>query len=137
MNETGIVTDIRGETAVVKVERQTTVGATCCVGVTAVKPFFLEARNLCHARVGDHVRVESDDDKAPFRSLAQAGLCIAAFVIGLGAAGAVFPLLGIAGHREPFSFGLGLVMAALSFGIARRVNRKKMRAPAACELLSL
>jgi hypothetical protein len=137
MNETGIVTDIRGETAVVKVERQTTVGAACCVGVTAVKPFFLEARNLCHAGVGDHVRVESDDDKAPFRSLARAGLCIAVFVIGLGAAGTVFPLLGIAGHREPLALGLGLALAVLSFVIMRHINRKKTRPPMVCELLSL
>jgi hypothetical protein len=137
MKETGIVTDIRGETAVVKVERKTTSGAKCCVGVTAVKPFFLETRNLCQARVGDHVQVESDDDKTASRNLVQTGLCILAFVIGLSAAGAVFPLLGIAGHREPLSFGLGLIMAALSFGIMRQINRKRMRVPTACELLSI
>jgi hypothetical protein len=122
---------------VVKVERETTSGAKCCVGVTAVKPFFLEARNLCQARMGDHVQVEPDDDKTASRNLAQAGLCILAFVIGLGVAGVLFPLPGIAGHREPLSLGRGLAMAALSFGITRRVNRKRMRVPTACELLSI
>ncbi|GHV60301.1 hypothetical protein AGMMS49587_01170 [Spirochaetia bacterium] len=132
MKETGIVTDIKGELAVVKVERLIVTGGGCC-GSTSRDSFFLEALNRCHARVGDHVRVESDFDKIRFRNFAQTGICIAAFTISSGIADAVLPLLGISAYKELLIVGPGMIMAAIALMIIRRFNKRSPPAvPVAC-----
>ncbi|WP_010262608.1 SoxR reducing system RseC family protein [Treponema primitia] len=138
MRETGIVTDIRGETAVVKVERLLTTGGGCCGSVTTVESVFLETRNLCQAKIGDHVRVESDYDKVRFRNLAQIGICIAAFIISLGIGDALLPQLGVSTYKGPLSFGLGMVMTIAAFGIIRWSNKKNpANTPIAYELAAI
>ncbi|MFP3040777.1 SoxR reducing system RseC family protein [Treponema primitia] len=138
MKETGIVTDIRGEMAVVKVERLLTTGGGCCVNVTTVESVFLETRNLCQANIGDHVRVESDYDKVKFRNLVQIGLCFAAFIISLGIGDTLLPRLGVSTYKGPLSFGLGMVMAIAAFGIIRWANKKNPSdIPIAYELAAL
>jgi hypothetical protein len=135
MKETGVVIAIKDDMAVVKVERLLTTGGGCCGQVTTREPAFLETRNLCHARIGDQVRVESDYDKVQFRNLVQMGICLAAFIVSLGIGDAVWPRLGITTYKEPLSFGLGMVVTGAAFGIIRRVNKKNPRnIPAACEL---
>jgi hypothetical protein len=123
--------------AVVKVERLLTTGGCCCGNITTKEPAFLKTRNLCHARIGDQVRVESNYDKVKFRNLVQIGICLAAFIISLGIGDAVWPRLGIATYREPLSFGLGMVMTIAAFEIIRWVNKKNPTAiPTAYELAS-
>jgi hypothetical protein len=137
MKETGVVIDIKDDMAVVKVERLLTTGGGCCGNVTVREPAFLEARNLCHARIGDQVRVESDYDRVKFRNLVQIGICLAVFIISLGIGDAVWPSLGISTYKGPLSFGLGMAMTIATFGIIRRVNKKNpSNIPAAYELAS-
>jgi hypothetical protein len=124
MKETGIVTELKDDIAMVKVERLITTGGGCCGNITTMEPAFLEARNQCKARIGDHVLVESDYDRVKFRNLVQIGACIAAFIISLGIGDTVWPLLGFTSHKDPLSFGLGMVMAIIAFGLIRWSNKR-------------
>jgi hypothetical protein len=135
MKETGVVTDIKGEMAVVKVIRLITTGGGCCGTITTRKPFFLETRNLCQASIGDQVKVESDYDKARVRKLVQIGICLAAFTIGIGIGDSA---LGISAYKAPAAFGLGILLAIIAFGIIRWFNKKNPSAvPVAYETASV
>jgi hypothetical protein len=135
MKETGIVTDLKGEVAVVKVEREIIDPEDCCGRKTTLKSFFLETRNLCQAKIGDQVWVESDDDTAKSRNLIQICISVAVFVVGLGAADAALPLLGISRYLEPLSLAAGVIIASGAFGLMKLIDKRNSRnIPASYEL---
>jgi hypothetical protein len=87
MKETGIIVNLKGDVAVVKVKRE---AASDCCHLDGEKDEFLEAYNNCNAAVNDTVLVESDADKVKHSGYLRFALYLAGFAAGLilGALGA-------------------------------------------------
>jgi hypothetical protein len=118
MKETGIIVNLKGDVAVVKVKRE---AASDCCHLDATKDAFLEAYNNCNAALYDTVLVESDEDTAKRLGYARFGIYIAGFFAGLvlGAWGA--ELSGFAHLRTPLGLATGAGAALLSHLLYTRI----------------
>jgi hypothetical protein len=135
MQETGIVTGLDGEFALVRVTRIAANGCGCGV-TTAKQDDEVKARNLCNAEAGDTVRLETAYDRDYFRSSIRTAACVPGFVAGALIGEALLPALGVA-RSMPLSAGLGAVAAAAAFFIAKRFfDKKPLRGAAAYEVVS-
>ncbi|MDR1505570.1 MAG: SoxR reducing system RseC family protein [Treponema sp.] len=135
MRETGIVTALDGDFALVRVIRMESNGCGC--GVTNRRQESLvRAKNLCAAEKGDKVHVETSHDRSQFRLTMQSALCVPAFVAGalagefaapaLGLPAAAFSaVLGAGAGAAAFSAALGAAAAVAVFVVFGRVCRKK------------
>jgi hypothetical protein len=111
MKETGVIVNLRGDVAVVRVKRE---AASDCCHLDATKDEFLEAYNNCNAALNDRVLVESDEDKAKRLGYARFGIYLAGFFAGLvlGAWGAEFS--GFESLKTPLGLAAGAGAALLS-----------------------
>jgi hypothetical protein len=81
MKETGVVVNLKGALATVKVTRPAASKSCCHFDTT--KDEFLDAYNTCNAAVNDRVSVESAEETEKKQAFVQFGVYIAGFVIGL------------------------------------------------------
>jgi hypothetical protein len=135
MQETGVVTGLDGEFALVKVIRIETNGCGCGVS-TAKQENLLRVRNLCKAEEGDRVNFESSYDRSKYRVSMQSAACVPAFITGALIGEYLVPLFGFAGSPF-FSAVLGFFSAAAAFWVIRGIYRKKpLGEAAAYEIVS-
>lgn len=111
----GLVTEIKGSHAIVKIHRKEACGeCRACLTGMAEKDMDIEVKNLCDAEVGDWVELELQENAFFNAIMVMYGLPFVGFVVGLilGYYGIpmVFPAI-----NEVFS---GVVFAALGILIA-------------------
>jgi hypothetical protein len=124
MKETGVVTETRGDMAVVKVKRLVPNGCGC--GVTnRNEEILVEVRNLCNARVNDRVYLNSNHDIQQLRNTVKAGVPLLVFaLIGVTAEHAL-ALLDLTGWIKPLALSLGLVFALITLAVIQRHYKKR------------
>lgn len=84
MAEKGIVTELKGELAVIKMKR-TEACAKCraCIAGMSEKEMIMEADNQCNAQVGDWVELELVDNGFFFAVMIMYGIPLVAFLVGI------------------------------------------------------
>ena len=84
MAEKGIVTELKGELAVIKMKR-TEACAKCraCIAGMSEKEMVMEADNQCNAQVGDWVELELVDNGFFFAVMIMYGIPLVAFLAGI------------------------------------------------------
>jgi hypothetical protein len=124
MKETGVVTETKGDMAVVKVKRLVPNGCGC--GVTnRNEEILVEVRNLCNARVNDRVYLNSNHDIQQLRNTVKMGVPLLVFaVIGI-ATERVLALRDLNAWIKPLALGLGLVFALIAFAIIQGHYKKR------------
>jgi uncharacterized membrane protein len=124
MKETGVVTETKGDLAMVKVKRLVPNGCGC--GVTNLnEETLVEVRNLCNARVNDRVYLNSNHDIQQLRNTVKMGVPLLVFAIIGVAAERVLALLDFNVWIEPLTLSLGLVSALIAFAIIQRHYKKR------------
>jgi hypothetical protein len=124
MREIGQVTALKGDMAVVKIERLLTIGGGCCCAETW-ETVCLETRNKCGAGVGDYVNIISDYDRIKFREIVKLLACAGAFIISLGAGNYLWPVLGLGAWKDPLSFAFGGILSLAAFVLIGVAYRKQ------------
>jgi hypothetical protein len=102
----------------VKVERETSSGS-CCHFDTKGEA-FVEARNLCGARINDLVELRSEEDAKKKAALLRLAFCVMLFIGGLVIGDRLAPITGYPEQKDAVSFGAGFVFAASAFFLTRR-----------------
>ena len=134
MLETGIVTELNGNMATVKVNRKDPTGCGCGNSITT-EEVLVEVKNLCKARLNDKVVLGSTHDELRYRSSIRAFGAVFAFLLGAGAGEILFPRLGISFYA-PFSLGFGLILGIFAFlAINRRLKKQALPAQAAYSIV--
>lgn len=118
MAEKGLVTNVKGEYAIVRLIRQEAC-AKCrgCIAGMTEKEMFLEAENACDASIGDWVLIDLRDNGFLHAVLIMYGIPLIGLMVGLlvGYFG-ISPILGFTeGTRDFFSFALGVVGTLLCY----------------------
>jgi hypothetical protein len=124
MKEIGQVTALKGDMAVVRIERLLTTGGGCCCA-ESWETVHLEARNNCGAGIDDYVNIVSDYDRLKFREVVKLLACAGAFTLSLGIGNYLWPVLGFGVWKDPLSFGLGGVLALAVFALIGIAYRKQ------------
>jgi hypothetical protein len=124
MKEIGQVTALKGDMAVVRIERLLTTGGGCCCAETW-ETMHLEARNKCGAGIDEYVNIISDYDRLKFREIVKLLACAGAFTVSLCIGNHLWPALGIDAWKDPLSFGLGGVLALAVFALVGVAYRKQ------------
>jgi hypothetical protein len=122
MKECGRIVDLKGNIAVVKVERDAP--GDCCK-MDKKELVFLEARNVCGAGIGDQVYLDPGTAGTPLRRLKKLGIGIGLFFGGLILGDYAASRLGLGSGKELFSLASGLVPVVLFYLILRALAGKK------------
>jgi len=122
MRETGIVTELNGNMAVLKVMRKVPTGCGCGNSVT-IEEIRVEVKNNCAAKLGDQVAFGSTHDESRFRHTARAFVSVSAFLAGFITGEAIFPRLGIS-FPALVSGAIGVTLAVIPFLIITRHYKK-------------
>ena len=123
MQETGIITELKGDMATVRVQRMVIAGCGC--GKTTKKEeTLMEVKNLCNADLNDRVVLNSPYDIMHYRNTIQISGTFVAFIIGIALGEGIFPRLGLS-HQIIFSLGLGIVLGVAAFFAIRSIYQKK------------
>jgi hypothetical protein len=134
MKETGLVINLKGGFAVVKLERE--IPADCCNKTSKKEAYFVEARNLCHAEINNKVSVEAESAISPSMRVLLIALCAAGFIAGLVLGEKISALSGLSSYRDLFSLGLAVILAGVLFaGFRYRSTRGKNSAPVVSAIL--
>ncbi|MDR1429221.1 MAG: SoxR reducing system RseC family protein [Spirochaetaceae bacterium] len=134
MREKGTVTEVKGDMAVVRVERLENTGCGCgnCVRKDEV---LIEAHNRCKARLNDKVYLESNDDWVKYRSTIRTAASFGTLILGMAAGNIMFSRLGQA--LIPCSAALGLILAAAAFLVITKIFKSRpLSRPEAAELIA-
>ena len=123
MQETGIITELKGDMATVRVERMVIAGCGCGK-MTRKEEALMEVKNLCNAGLNDRVVLNSPYDIMHYRNTIQISGAFLVFILGCAAGEGIFPQL-VLSHRILFSLGLGLVLGVAAFLVIRSIYRKK------------
>jgi hypothetical protein len=124
MREIGMVTEIKGNIAVIRVDRRSFKG--CGRGCADCKEdYLLEVRNLCKARVNDWVYLDSNYDVRKFRNIVKAGISLLIFVLIGTIAENTLPLLNLSAGVKPLTLILGSAPAIAAFILIGKYFRKK------------
>ncbi|MDR1430402.1 MAG: SoxR reducing system RseC family protein [Spirochaetaceae bacterium] len=118
MKETGIVINLKDTIAVVKVERESASGS-CCHFDTKSEA-FVEAVNLCGAKINDLVELRSEGGARKKAALLRLALCAMLFIGGLVIGDRLASVTGRAEQKDAISFGSGAVFAVSAFFFSRR-----------------
>jgi positive regulator of sigma E activity len=118
MKETGIVVNLKNDIAVVKVERESSSGSCC--HFNAKTEAFVEAANLCGAKINDLVEIRSEGDTRKKAALLRLALCAMLFIGGLVIGDRLAAVTDRAEQKEAISLGTGAVFAASAFFLTRR-----------------
>jgi hypothetical protein len=118
MKETGIIVNLKGDVAVVRVKRE---AASDCCHLDAVKDEFLEAYNTCNAAVNDTVLVESDGDKIKRLGYARFGIYLASFAAALVLGSRAAEIWGLESLKTALGLAAGFAAAALSHVLFTRI----------------
>ena len=122
MRETGIVTELNGTMATLKVIRKVPTGCGCGNTVTT-EEFIIEVKNTCGAKPGDQVAFGSTYDESRFRNAVRACISVFAFLAGFIAGEVLFPRLGFS-FQALFSGAIGVVLGVIAFLVITRRYRK-------------
>ena len=134
MLEKGIVTELKGDMATVKVQRLVNTGCGCGNMLTT-EDTLVEVKNLCHANLNDPVALNSIHEITSYRNIIQAIGASLAFIMGIAAGEHIFPYVGIT-PKTSVSVGFGLVLGTIAFLTIRGIYRKKsLPVPVAYKLL--
>jgi len=134
MQETGIVTELNGNMATLKVIRKVPIGCGCGKAITT-EEIFIEVKNLCNAKLNDEVVLGSTHDELRYRSTIRACGTVFAFILGAAAGELLFPHLGVSFYA-PFSLALGIVLGVFAFlAINRHFRKQPLPAQAALAVL--
>jgi positive regulator of sigma E activity len=118
MKETGIVVNLKGTLAIVKVTRP---AASCgCCHFDSTKDEFLDAYNTCNAVVNDRVSVESAEETEKKQAFVQFGVYMAGFVFGLVAGQYAAGLFNIENMKELFSVAAALAAVVIIHLVYKR-----------------
>ncbi|QGU95547.1 sigma-E factor regulator, RseC/MucC family protein [Clostridium bovifaecis] len=125
MTETGYVTSIRGEYALVSFKRKSGCGDNCasCKGGCVSPGVTTEIENTLGAKIGDQVKVEMQQKAFNKMLLWVYVFPLIMLAIGIGAGTKVFGSLGY-GNAEILSFLLGVGALAISYWVLNKVSRK-------------
>ena len=120
MERIGIVTEEKGETALVHLRRHLSC-ENCgrCGGVLGSedrREHYVEALNPIRARSGQRVLIEMDDRRALFIAFMLYMVPLAGLVVGIVAGLKLTVILGWMARRELIATGLGLFLMALIYG---------------------
>jgi hypothetical protein len=133
MREKGIITELNGDTAIVRVERLENTGCGCgnCV---RKKETLVKARNSCNAGLNDQVYLESNYDWVKYRSTIKTALSFTVLVLGMAAGNFIFPRLGLTSIS--YSVACGLILAAAAFLVITKIfSRRPLSQGEAVELI--
>ncbi|GHV79503.1 hypothetical protein AGMMS49944_12940 [Spirochaetia bacterium] len=120
MKETGIVVNLKGALATVKVTRQAASSGCCHFDTT--RDEFLDANNTCNAAVNDRVSVESAAETEKSQAFIQFGIYTAGFVFGLVAGNYAAGLFNAETMREAFSAAAALAAVIITRLIYKRLS---------------
>ena len=123
MLEKGIVVELKGDRAAVKVQRQVTTGCGCGNMLTTEET-MVEVKNLCQAGLNDWVALNSTHDIKKYRDAAQLGAAFLAFISGIAVGEYLFPHFGLI-PQTPVSLGIGAVLGIIGFLTIQGIYRKK------------
>jgi len=123
MLEKGIVTELKGDRATVKVQRQVNTGCGCGNMLTTEET-LVEVKNLCQAGLNDWVALNSNHDIINYRNALQIGVAFLAFISGIAVGEHVFPFFGLT-PKTPVSLGIGFALGIIAFLIFRKISRRK------------
>jgi hypothetical protein len=136
MREQGIVTEIRGEKAVVKVLTFGSLGCGC--GNVSCRRFEdLEVQNLCGAKKDEWILLESEREQGKQRGMLQTAGSFCLFILGTGLGQVICRALGITGRGGlVFPLLIGLGIGILGFvGIFQYYRRSPLQAPRAVKVI--
>ncbi|KYH28534.1 MULTISPECIES: SoxR reducing system RseC family protein [Clostridium] len=125
MVQTGYVTSIQGEYAVVSFKRQGGCGDSCasCKLACASAGVTTEIKNTLGAKIGDKVKVEMKQNAFNKMLLWVYVFPLIMLAIGIGVGMKVFATLGY-GNVEILSFLLGIVALGISYWILSKISKK-------------
>lgn len=129
MAEKGLVTELKGENAVVVMVR-TEACAKCraCISGMSEKEMIIEAENVCGANVDDWVELELQENGFYNAVLIMYGIPLLAFLAGLLLGYfVIIPYFAGGDAKDILSFGLGLFFTFLAF-LWIKLNENKWEA---------
>lgn len=133
MEQYGLVTEDRGETAVVALQRHLTCENCGRCGILSGsnrREMTVEALNPIRAGTGRRVRLETDDRRVLFISFMLYLVPLAALLCGIFAWLALAARLDLAGSQDLSAVAFGFVIMALFFVFIRAWDRRAKDNPA-------
>lgn len=127
MTETGYITSIRGEYALVSFKRQGGCGDGCasCKLACATAGVTTEIKNTIGAKVGDQVKVKMQQKAYDKMLLWVYAFPLLMLAVGIGAGYKIFGSLGYS-STEILSLLLGIAALAISYKVLNRVSKKSV-----------
>ncbi|MDO5300906.1 MAG: SoxR reducing system RseC family protein [Tissierellia bacterium] len=125
MNKIGRVLALDGETAFVRVVRDSACGSSCesCTSACESKEEIVEMRNTTGLEIGDQVEFETEDGKYLSMMLTVYGIPTALFILAIVAAYGLIP--STVAQKELMAFLAGLCSFALSFLVLRAIDKNR------------
>ncbi len=125
MKEVGIVEDVRGDEAVVRLERH-----SACLGCRACSKgsggeMLITAVTLQNVKRGDKVTLHVDTLSVLMGIVMLYLIPSAAAVLGITAGLTLLPRLGITAHKEVLSLGVAAVLLCAALWAARRYGFRR------------
>lgn len=119
MRETGIVTEIRGNTAKVKIVKRSACGENCasCKGGCVPTERILAVKNTIGAECGDKVLIEMSDSRV-------IGAAFFVYILPLFIFIAGYFVLFFMGMAESLAIVISLVVTALFFALLKIYDKK-------------
>jgi hypothetical protein len=120
MKETGVVVNLKGTVATVKVSRPASSSGCCHFDTT--RDEFLDAYNTCNAAINDRVSVESTEEVEKKQAFVQFGVYMAGFVLGLVAGQYAAGLFNREDLQGLFSVGTALAVLVITHLVYKRLS---------------
>ena len=116
MGERGLVVDNIGNTVVVKLQRTDACAKckACIAGITS-QEMIIHAKNICDAEKNDWVNIEVDGNHFLKAVIIMYGFPFLSFVFGIAIAYPSAAFVGLAAHKELFSFTVGLLLTIATY----------------------
>lgn len=126
MIETGFITSIRGEYALVAFKRKGGCGDSCasCKAACSTAGVTTEIKNILGAKVGDKVKVEMQQKAYNKMLLWVYVFPLIMLILGIAIGTKVFANLG---NGEIFSFLLGIAGLAISYLVLNRISKSSVK----------
>ncbi len=128
MSEKGQVMKVKADYVVVKMARTEACGSCkACTKGTSAEEMFIEARNLCNAKLYDWVDVEVQDGNFIKAVLIAYGIPLICFFLGAGIGITIAPLVGLSNMRELMSFFIGLLFVGIAYWFIKKKDAQLKR----------